>query len=440
MRTIAFLAGDQSFDGESVRRMPAGGIHHATVSLAEAFARAGNQVSVYNGTPQRAEISGVHWMPLSAMRDIEADLVLANNNARMFHSVASGTKVVWFHNPVAVRHHFKRGNLFPVLKHRPHAVFLGRYHEQSASRLLPFASRRTIGYAHSTEFVRHNAAAAPPPRAVFTSQAYRGLKWVLDLWAKHVWPSVPNAEFHFFAQAKDVAVEDYRRFGVVPRERMARAELAQELMGARLLFCPVIAMKPIALPPPRRHWPACLSSRAASARWPSGFSMASTATSRPIRSPLPVMPSCCFPKTTRGCRCTRERSQDEISARGMTGSRSGPRHSCAEFHCEQQTTMAPLARGPVQPRSPTWFSSYVLLARRVLRGARGLRVVVWRLAIPQQMPSAALGSAKYFAAGSTAIAETYNAGYAFGCRSIRGAVAASAMAIMLSMARMARAT
>jgi glycosyltransferase involved in cell wall biosynthesis len=239
MRTIAFLAGDQTFDGESVRRMPAGGIQHATASLAEAFARAGNHVSVYNGTPKRAEISGVHWMPLNSTRDIGTDLVLANNSARMFHSVASGTKVVWFHNPVGIRHHFKRGNLFPVLKHRPHAVFLGRYHEQSASRLLPFASRRIIGYANSPEFVRHHAAAAPPPpRAVFTSQAYRGLKWVLELWAKHVWPAVPNAEFHIFAQAKDVAVEDYRRFGVVPRERMPRAELVQELMDARLLFCP----------------------------------------------------------------------------------------------------------------------------------------------------------------------------------------------------------
>ena len=239
MRTIVFLGGDQSFDGESVSRMPAGGIHHATASLAEAFARAGHHVSVYNGTPQRAQISGVHWMPLSATHEIKADLVVANNNARMFRSVAAGMKVVWFHNPVAVRLHFKRGNLFPVLKHRPHAVFLGRYHEQSASRLLPFASRRTIGLAHSPEFVRHDAAAVPPPpRAVFTSQAYRGLNWVLEVWAKHVWPAVPNAEFHIFAQAKDVAVEDYRRFGVVPRERMPRAELAQELMAARLLFCP----------------------------------------------------------------------------------------------------------------------------------------------------------------------------------------------------------
>ena len=36
--------------------------------------------------------------------------------------------------------------------------------------------------------------------------------------------------------------------------------------------------------------------------------------------------------------------------------------------------------------------------------------------------------------------EAHNAAYAFACRSIHGAVAASAMAIMLSMARMARAT
>jgi hypothetical protein len=72
------------------------------------------------------------------------------------------------------------------------------------------------------------------------------------------------------------------------------------------------------------------------------------------------------------------------------------------------------------------------------KGARGLGSCL--AGDPQPMPSAALDSAKFSAAGSTAIAETHNAGYALACRSIRGAVAASAMAIMLSMVRMARAT
>jgi hypothetical protein len=239
MRTIAFLAGDQPFDGESVRRMATGGIQHATASLAEAFVRTGHHVTVYNGLARQIENQGVHWAPISGARAIEADLVLANNNARMLDCVASGTKVVWFHNPVSVRHHFKRGNLVPVLKHRPHAVFIGRHHEQSASRLLPFTSRRTIGFAHSPEFARERLALhAPPPRAVFTSQAYRGLEWLLQLWAKHVWPAVPNAEFHVFTDPKGIPLEEYQRYGVVRRERMPRAELARELMEARLLFCP----------------------------------------------------------------------------------------------------------------------------------------------------------------------------------------------------------
>ena len=237
---IAFLDDGRPFDGESVRQEAAGGIQHATVSLTEAFARAGHQVTVYNGTPQHREIKGVYWVPLSDVPALEADLVLTNNNARVFYRVISGTKVVWFHNPVVIRRQFKRGNLFPILRHRPHAVFLGPYHEQTASRLLPFASRRIIACAHSPEFVRHDPASrAPPPRAVFTSQAYRGLEWVLELWAQHVWPSVPDAELHVFGgTSKNVLVEDYRAFGVVPRERVSRAELARELTTARLLLCP----------------------------------------------------------------------------------------------------------------------------------------------------------------------------------------------------------
>ena len=237
---IAFIDGGKPFNGRTARNAASGGVHHGTVSLAEAFARAGHLVSVYNGTVECVELHGVTWIPLTQNTRIDAELVIANNHARLFRHVSRGRKVVWFRNPANFHRLWKRGDLFPVVNHRPHAVFLSRYHERTVSRLPPFASRSIIEHGTSLEFIRSSPALhAPAPRAIFTSQPYRGLNWVLDVWARLIHPAVPTAELHVFAGEDQIALlSEYKHLGVHRRERVARAELANELRNARVLLCP----------------------------------------------------------------------------------------------------------------------------------------------------------------------------------------------------------
>lgn len=240
MTHIAFVDGTNAFDGLSVRDKAAGGIQHGTASLAEALARLGHRVTVFNPRPKDADINGVRWSPLKDEDEIRADLVIANNSVQLLDRVAAGRKVLWSRNPIKLHRLFKKRDLFAVFRHRPHAVFLGAYHASTATRLLPFSSRRIIPHAGVTEFVRPSPAAeAPPPRAIFVSQPYRGLDWLLKVWTRLIRPAAPDAELHIFTKEWDqLRIEDCASCGVVKRGRVPRAQLAAEMMTARLMLYP----------------------------------------------------------------------------------------------------------------------------------------------------------------------------------------------------------
>jgi glycosyltransferase involved in cell wall biosynthesis len=239
MADIAFLDSTH-YNGNTVRQAAAGGIQHGTTSLAEAFARLGHAVTVFNRTSAEVKINAVKWRRLPSDGAIQADLVIVNNAVHLLDRAGMSKKVVWFRNPVKLHRLFKKGDLLPVYRHRPHAVFLGSYHAGSVSRFLPFSSRHIIPHAPPGDFARSRPVTkAPPPRALFVSQPYRGLAWLLDIWASSIFPKVPGAELHVFTADWDqVRVEDYQRFGVVKRRRVPRTELAVEMMNSRVMLYP----------------------------------------------------------------------------------------------------------------------------------------------------------------------------------------------------------
>lgn len=240
MAEIAFLDWTNAYNGNTVRETAVGGIQHGTTSLAEAFARQGHAVTVFNRTPAETHVNAVSWRQLRETDRIEADLAIVNNAVHLLDKVRNGKKVVWFRNPVKIHRLLKKGDLLPVYRHRPHAVFLGSYHAGTVSPFLPFSSRRIIQHAPSRAFARPvPLSAAPPPRAVFVSQPYRGLAWLLDVWSSRIFPNAPGAELHVFtAEWDQLRVQDYARFGVVNRGRLPQKELAAEMMNARVMLYP----------------------------------------------------------------------------------------------------------------------------------------------------------------------------------------------------------
>src|SRR5262245_16383907 len=162
MAEIAFLDWTNAYNGNTVREAAVGGIQHGTTSLAEAFARQGHAVTVFNRTPAETKVNAVSWRQLGETGRIEADLTIVNNAVRLLDRVGGGKKVVWFRNPVKIHRLLKKGDLLPVYRHRPHAVFLGSYQAGAVSVFLPFASRRIIPHVPSRVFARAEAASAAP--------------------------------------------------------------------------------------------------------------------------------------------------------------------------------------------------------------------------------------------------------------------------------------
>ena len=66
MALIAIVDDGIAFDGRLAEAAPLGGAELAVVGLAEALARRGHDVTVYNKCPGPLDHEGVHWRPLGS--------------------------------------------------------------------------------------------------------------------------------------------------------------------------------------------------------------------------------------------------------------------------------------------------------------------------------------------------------------------------------------
>lgn len=242
MAVVHLLHDHAGYSGVTMRTNGLGGTESSVVQLAEALARAGHVVTAFNRTRYPVDCHNVAWRSLNEpYRGPRAGLTIAVNHARLFVGDHAPTKVLWLHNPTSLWKLMRRGNLVPIVSHRPHAVVLGTYHDAHVPRLLPFRSRSILLHGVGADFLRREAARdVPPPRAIFASQPYRGLDWVLDLWGE-VRARVPRAELHVFVP-KTAQVDQAARLvdqaGVVVRGSLSRGALAEELRTARVMVIP----------------------------------------------------------------------------------------------------------------------------------------------------------------------------------------------------------
>ena len=249
MRILFLDCTGRAFDGRTAREQALGGIETCTVNLAEALADAGANVTVATRSGAQSHVNGVDWRPFEHIGTEQADVVIANNDARLFsHSqpaLNSGAlPLLWFHNPVGWARTLRKGRLGPILRHRPGAVFCGDVQAAHAPHLLPFRFRATLLHGIENVFLEPLETRAPPsPRALFVSAAHRGLNETLQIWRARVPPTLPTATLDVFASEENlrrqtIDPERYENCGVLFRPPLAKSMLAQELASARLLLCP----------------------------------------------------------------------------------------------------------------------------------------------------------------------------------------------------------
>lgn len=237
------------FDGRSLERDPLGGVESAVILLAEALAARGHRTTAVVRTGSALEHNGVGWLPPRAAGLRDVDLMVASRAPRLF-ALAPGARrrVLWLHGPANYLR--KPRHLWPLLRHRPFAVTLSRYHRSTLRWWMPISGEGLVPLAPEPVFMTAGTAtAAPGPRAVFLSNPERSLDWLLELWADHVRPAVPNAELHLFvgpqtygglraermapllARARALGAD-----GVILRDPLPKSQLANELRQARVML------------------------------------------------------------------------------------------------------------------------------------------------------------------------------------------------------------
>jgi len=254
MASIVLCDDGIEFDGRTPDERPLGGAESAVVELCNALAARGHEVTAFTNCAQPVEHAGVSWRPIQGMEGGfgTADLYIANRGDRLIPRMPGARRTVfWIHNPAG--YILKWRYLRQLWRVKPVVVFIGSYHAATCPKWVPGGGRMVIPYGISETFLGASPLdAAPPPRAIFTSNPLRGLEWILDLWSRGIYACVPGAELHVFSGSKTYggvgaaknaemeAVLDKARAmkgeGVVLRDPVAKEALAAELRASRVML------------------------------------------------------------------------------------------------------------------------------------------------------------------------------------------------------------
>ena len=250
--TVVMADDGIAFDGRTKDEKPLGGAETAFAGLAEALAARGHRVTAYTRCAAPLAWKGVDWVPLDRGLPQGADLYIANRSWKLILACPGARHAVfWIHNPA--RYLLKWRYQWRLWRRRPPIVFSGANHRSTYPAWAMGGARPIIPYGLSPQFLNATErTAAPPPRAVFLSNPLRSLDWLLDLWEAKIAPAMPGAAFHIFggeavyggaAAAKaDKTAPIFARAramgakGVVVRGALGKAELAAELLQARLFL------------------------------------------------------------------------------------------------------------------------------------------------------------------------------------------------------------
>lgn len=221
---------------------PLGGIESTNIELGAALAARGHEVTLASPCDEIVEAHGIRNIPLAQIRNVHADIVITSNNLKpLDQTPKSATKVLWVHNPLIIEKLIRKGQMRPLLRHRPHAVFLSQHSMRTTSRLLPFRSRHVIHHGIGSAFLTPAPSNGSMPYAIWASEPQRGLPHAIEVWKTHVHPLAPQAQFHVFGKAAEYLgdkAKGLEAYGIVLEGRQPREKLISLYQQARLFFYP----------------------------------------------------------------------------------------------------------------------------------------------------------------------------------------------------------
>jgi glycosyltransferase involved in cell wall biosynthesis len=194
MADIIFADTTRHYDGRSLENEPLGGTESSVIRLARELARRQHDVTVYSNCDAPIEHEGVRWRPLAGAAPQACDLYVAIQHPYLLGFVKRPRRraiwVLWQPNHLK---HYKQ--IWRMWWHRPIPVLTSLHHVRIYSPFLPRRDPHIVLPNGLPDDVRGlpQRGAAPPPRAIFAFNPQRNLRRLVEIWAEHILPRVPNA-------------------------------------------------------------------------------------------------------------------------------------------------------------------------------------------------------------------------------------------------------
>lgn len=196
---------------------PTSGTLTAFFELAKALAAAGVKTYVFTDCDKEYESEFLVWKHFNKLDIQEADLVIVNVRPILFEKlqhITSIHKILWLHNDA--KYLFKLPQIKLMLKHWPILLFSGKYHKSTFPWFFPTNKKLVIGLGVMESLIQEPLPQhIPAPKAIFTSNPLRSLRWLVDIWQTKIHPVLPNAELIIYSGS-----QTYGKWGDIVKDRM----------------------------------------------------------------------------------------------------------------------------------------------------------------------------------------------------------------------------
>jgi glycosyltransferase involved in cell wall biosynthesis len=209
MAHIIFADKTGRYDGRDLEKRPLGGTESSVIRCARELAKRGHRVEVYSNCDAPVEDQGVFWRPLDGPRPDSCDLYVACHQPELLGFVHRPRRcAIWVLWPVNQLKHYKK--LWRMWRYRPIPILISLYQAQTYSPVLPQHNPQIVLPHALPDDVRGlpPVTETPPPRAIFASHPSRNLRHLVEIWAQHILPRVPDAVLDVYGISELAPGED----------------------------------------------------------------------------------------------------------------------------------------------------------------------------------------------------------------------------------------
>ena len=154
------------------------------------------------------------------------DIVISSNDANIFNLTKSSRKILWLHNKLQIEKAYRKKQLIPILSNNIEAVFVSKYLNHNTSRIYNFKKRYVIPNFLPPIFEKFRISKRIKTNKnlfVWSVQREKGLKDLINIWIKKIYPLNLNTELHVFLKQKDK--NRYKKFKIFFHGKIARNKL-----------------------------------------------------------------------------------------------------------------------------------------------------------------------------------------------------------------------